>query len=99
MKTAAIINVGDLLPKGDFRVHSKFKKIVNFVNTENKILSLAFDKTYLGPNIIIVDNINIQNVEHIKNNDGKISIDTFFLTKILKYITQILALKIYIKLI
>jgi len=79
--------IGDLIPSGNFVVHSKFKNVVNFVNSENELLSISLNVTYLSPNSIILESIDIQIIEKIEINKNEILINNlkFETSKINKF--------------
>lgn len=66
MNGSVLISFGDFLPSGQYSAHSKFYKIVNFVNSENQIVSLANDEKFLHANSIIIKNIELQNIDKLQ---------------------------------
>ncbi len=87
MKQIAINKVGNLLPTGHFTQHSVFKNIVNFVNSNNEILSIANSENYLSPNSIIATEISLSAIKNIFISNDKIEISNniFILNKIEKH--------------
>ena len=57
MNFPEIIIKGDLIPSGEFKVHSKFNKIVNFINDKSEILALSNELSFLAPNTLIAKNV------------------------------------------
>jgi len=77
MSDFQLISFGDFLPSGKYFVHSKFSKIVNFINSENQIISVATDEKFLHANSIIIKNIDLQNIEQIETNKYELIINNY----------------------
>lgn len=57
-----LLSIGDELKVGDYRVHSKFRRVVNFVK-ENCIVSVVTEEVGGGPVNIVIENSTVNNVE------------------------------------
>jgi hypothetical protein len=68
--------VGDNLPVGNFVEHSRFKEIVNYINKQNEILSIALHEKYAASNTIIFEFKDFENIKKIQF-DGKLFISDF----------------------
>ena len=72
MNFPEIIIKGDLIPSGEFKVHSKFNKIVNFINDKSEILALSNELSFLAPNTLIAKNVDFKNTEILISNTKSI---------------------------
>jgi hypothetical protein len=63
--------IGDNLPTGNFVEHSRFREIVNYINSENEILSVAVSEKYAASNTILFDSFDFKNLKEFQF-DGKI---------------------------
>ncbi len=71
--------LGDKLPKGNFRVHSRFSEVVNFISRSNEIAYLTTDKLNISANGIYIKHesllkpgsLTIEN-DHIRINKREI---------------------------
>lgn len=78
-----ITYIGDMLPQGKFRMHSKFSRIMNLANEKGEILSIAEDENFLAPNVIISGNKIYSNIESIEVDNDYLKInDVFFCSMI-----------------
>jgi len=73
MEIVLINGAGNLLPQGKFTLHSEFKEVVNFINSEQQILTLAYDEKFLSPNTILISGANFSFIETILIDEKKIS--------------------------
>ena len=68
MQNTNIKYIGNLLPRGEFKLHSKFNRIVNFINEDNKIIAISE-----GADDIIIDadyeyvQLDITNYDKLKD--------------------------------
>ena len=65
-----IICAGDNLPVGHFVEHSRFREIVNYMNVDNEILSIAQHEKYSASNTIILQTVDVGNLKEFQF-DGK----------------------------
>ena len=50
-----ILNFGDCIKNGDYKLHSKFKNVHNYINNK-QLISLVSTKVGSGPNNIVLNN-------------------------------------------
>ena len=68
-----ILNFGDCINNGDYKLHSKFKSVHNYTNNK-EIVSLVSTKIGNGPNNIVVNNFPQDAVQTITISNSTISI-------------------------
>lgn len=60
-----ILRYGDFIPNGNFMVHSRFDKVINFHNSR-QIISIVNNEVGAGPLNIVVDNLNSKGIHSLK---------------------------------
>ena len=68
-----ILNVGDCIKNGEYKLHSKFKSVHNYTN-DREIISLVSAKVGRGPNNIVLNNFPMQTEQTIIISNSTISI-------------------------
>jgi len=64
-----IISCGDRLEKGNYKIHSRFKKAVNFISRES-IATIVNEEIGSGPINIVVNHVNLNNIWSLTINDN-----------------------------
>ena len=69
-----ILNFGDCIKNGNYKLHSKFKSVHNYISN-NEIVSLVSYKIGNGPNNIVLNNFPQQAEQTLVVSNSKISIE------------------------
>lgn len=67
--------IGDGLPHGHFELHSRFKRVVNFVNESKEIVFLTTAPDVLSSNGIYIKNIILSDVDYVDIEDDSICLN------------------------
>jgi len=60
-----IISIGDKVPQGTFQIHSRFDRVINFINNDN-IVSLVDKEIGGGPLHIVIKNVNLNDIHSLE---------------------------------
>ncbi len=71
-----LINLGDHIDKGFYKVHSTFKNVVNLFN-DNSFITIATSDKPSGPFNIIVDDFNSDVIDYIEVTNSNINTKVF----------------------
>ena len=87
MRVEIIYKAGNLLPKGEFILHSKFQNVINFINAKQQILSFAFAESYLSPNTLLINSTDFSVIKKVIVDEEKIELlgKYYFLDEIEQY--------------
>jgi hypothetical protein len=70
------IAIGDQLPVGHFTIHSRFNRVVNFINSSNQIVFVTNVIENLAFNGVFIKNVDILQVESIAIENDSIIINS-----------------------
>ncbi|MCG8572716.1 MAG: DUF2877 domain-containing protein [Spirochaetes bacterium] len=62
-------SIGDNISNGIYYLHSQFHNIVNLINNNNEMVSIASHLQYEGPNNIILEGVNFSEIKKINISD------------------------------
>ena len=67
--------VGDDLPLGNFIPHSRFARVINFINDQSRIVYLTSDRNLMAANAIYIPGARLTDVQSLSVFPGKIMLD------------------------
>lgn len=74
MKNFAINKVGNLLPCGNFILHSTFNNVVNLVNETQHVLSFSDSPKFLNPNTILTNSESLPEIKKVRIFNNQLEI-------------------------
>jgi len=70
-----LLSVGDCVESGSYRIHSRFRQVINFVQGETRLTSVVCPDIGEGPQNIVVEGVNLNRIRALFIDDQHIQMD------------------------